>query len=235
MLFSFFSSDSDDDVRIVRTPKDRFVMNINTSARKISSAIKTNNWIVVQTEFQTMNRDITKFAKVVEEIGLPTPYFRSLVFIEDAVNEFLEQKKNSKAKGKTLDKPNKKAFSQMKLVIRKHNADYETEIEECRRNLTRDDDEWSDSDDSDSSDSDSSGSDSSGSDSSDSDSSDSDSSDSDSEDESGDESGDDSDSDSSDSDSDDDDDSGSDSDNEEGDEEAKEVAYPHVFSHLFVR
>lgn len=123
-------SESEDEGRVVRSEKDRTWDTIFEKVSRIRSAVKINDWGTIQDEFDEVNKQIDKARMLVMQHGLPPFYIKLLVEVEDVVTATVKDK-DAVSKMKPVVA---RALNRMKLVIRKHNKKYETEIAACRGN-----------------------------------------------------------------------------------------------------
>lgn len=165
-------SDSEDEVRVVKSQKDRAWDSIRDGITKIKNARRNADWPLIQDEFNNVNKMIEKAKMLIMKDGLPKFYIRMLGELEDFVQTALKDKDAVKKMKPIVSR----ALNQMKLQVRKHNDNYKDEIADFRAHPEKYEEEAAPASSSDD-DSDSSGSDS---DTEDSDSSDADSSDDDS-------------------------------------------------------
>lgn len=162
------SLESDNEVRVVKSQKDRTFENINDIVAKFRNAKKNGDWPLIQEVFSNANKQIEKSKMLIAQHGMPPSYIKMLAELEDTVLLALKDKDAVKKMKPVVSK----ALNQMKLQIKKHNENYKTEIADFRANPEKYEETVEESESSSSeSDSDSSDSDSD----SDSDSSDSDS------------------------------------------------------------
>jgi translation initiation factor 3 subunit C len=125
-----FDSDteSEDEGRVVRSEKDRTWNNIFERVCRIRSAIKINDWSTIHDEFEDVNKQVDKAKMLVMHHGLPPFYVKMLMEVEDIVTTAVKDKETmSKMKPVVA-----RALNRMKLVVRKHNKKYESELALCR-------------------------------------------------------------------------------------------------------
>ena len=155
--FSDSDSESDDEVRVVRSQKDKAWDSMLDGITKIKNAKKMNDWSAIQDEFEAVNKMIEKSKMLIAKNGIPKFYIKMLADVEDHVNNSLKDKETY-GKMKPLMK---KALDRMKLTVKKHNKQYEEQINDFRQHPEKyeeaeveeeeddDDDESDDDDDSD--------------------------------------------------------------------------------------
>jgi hypothetical protein len=117
-------------VRVVKSQKDRAWDNMKEGILRIKNSKKTNDWSVIQDEFDKVNKMIEKSRMLIMKNGLPLFYTRMLGELEDYLNETLQDKENVKKMKPAV----KKALDRMKLTLKKHNKGYEKEIADFRAN-----------------------------------------------------------------------------------------------------
>ncbi|CAN8279895.1 unnamed protein product [Cochlearia groenlandica] len=146
-------SDSDDDdlrKRVVQPAKDkRFEEMVHTSDL-MKNAIHINDWVSLQENFDKINKQLEKVMRITEAVKAPILYIKTLVMLEDFLNETLA---NKEAK-KKMSPSNSKALNAMKQRLKKNNKLYEEEIIKYRESppeteeVKESDDEDGDDDDS---------------------------------------------------------------------------------------
>jgi hypothetical protein len=156
------SDESDDEVRVVKSGKERALDGFNKRIGLIRAAMKARDYYAIQTEFDELAKAMIKAKKVLAE-GVPRPLVRILVDLEDT---YIPERLADKAAFKKLSARQGRALNRMKLTLKKHNKVFSVVMEHYRKNPDEGDaDEDGDGNDSDSSDSNNSSSSSSSSDS----------------------------------------------------------------------
>ncbi|CAG8474157.1 18812_t:CDS:2 [Acaulospora morrowiae] len=121
---------SDSDVkREVRSAKDKRLDALGASVKAIENAQKINDWVVIQNEFDKLNKIASKGPAGMNAI--PRLYIKTIALLEDFLNETLQKEKDSKKK---MNATQAKALNYMKQRIKKNNRQYEEEIEKWRLN-----------------------------------------------------------------------------------------------------
>jgi translation initiation factor 3 subunit C len=166
MFYNKLTADSDDEVRVVKSKKDKASDTILEIVNNIRNKRKVNDWSAIIDEFSKANEQVAKSVRLGLLPGPPKFYIRMLADLEDQVKETLKDKEAIKK----MAKNSAKALDRMKLVIKKHNEGFKDEIADFRANPEKYEDDEEDSDDSSDEDSDESSDDSSDEDSDDSDS-----------------------------------------------------------------
>jgi translation initiation factor 3 subunit C len=105
--------------------------------QKISNAKKNSDWSIIQDKFEETNKMIEKSRMLILKNGIPKFYIKMLAEVEDFVTESLKDKDAIK----NLKPGPKKAFERMKLTVKKHNKQYETEITDFRQHPEKYEDE----------------------------------------------------------------------------------------------
>ncbi|KAJ5935548.1 Eukaryotic translation initiation factor 3 subunit C [Penicillium verhagenii] len=121
-------SEDEEKATVVKSAKDKRLEGLENSIRLIENAQKINDWAVISTEFDSLNRQIVK----VNQSG-PTPrlYVKFVADLEDFVNEAVTKQK---ASNKKMNASNQKGFNAVKQRIKKNNKDYAAQIETYRAN-----------------------------------------------------------------------------------------------------
>uniref|UniRef100_H3GBM0 Eukaryotic translation initiation factor 3 subunit C n=1 Tax=Phytophthora ramorum TaxID=164328 RepID=H3GBM0_PHYRM len=149
-------SDSDEEVRVVKSAKDKALENMERNCAAIRNHMKINDWTQIQSEFDELCKQLERAKKTIS--GLPAFYLRAMVALED----FLSEKVKNKAEQKKMSKENSKALIRMKGKIKKQFEPMRKQIDDFRANpVDSSEDESSSSESSESSESESSSSDSS--------------------------------------------------------------------------
>ena len=123
-------SDSEDEVRVVKSQKDRKWDSIQEGIVRIRNARKNSDWPLIQDEFANVNKMIEKSKMLILQSGLPPFYVKMLMEVEDHVQLALKDKDAIKKMKPVVSR----ALNQMKLQVRKHNENYKEGIADCRAN-----------------------------------------------------------------------------------------------------
>lgn len=97
---------------------------------RIKNAKKTNDWSVIQDEFDEVNRMVEKSKMLITKNGIPKFYIKMLTEVEDHLWITLKDKDLMKSVKPVIGR----AINRMKLTIKKHNKAYEEQILDCRAN-----------------------------------------------------------------------------------------------------
>ncbi|KAJ5090571.1 eukaryotic translation initiation factor 3 subunit EifCc [Penicillium argentinense] len=119
-------SEDEEKVTVVKSAKDKRLEGLENTIRLIENAQKINDWAVISTEFDSLNRQIVKVAQ-----SGPTPkiYVKAVADLEDFVNETVTKQKSA---NKKMNASNQKGFNAVKQRIKKNNKDYADQIEKYR-------------------------------------------------------------------------------------------------------
>ncbi|KAJ5486198.1 hypothetical protein N7530_000498 [Penicillium desertorum] len=117
-------SEEEEKVTIVKSAKDKRLEGLESTIRLIDNAQKINDWAVIATEFDNLNRQMLK-------ITGPTPkiYIQAVAELEDFTNETAIKQK---ASNKKMNASNSKGFNAVKQKIKKNNKEYATLVEKYR-------------------------------------------------------------------------------------------------------
>ena len=117
---------------------------------RIRNAKKTNDWSVIQDEFDEVNRLVEKSKMLISQNGIPKFYIKMIAEVEEHLWATMKDKDLMKNMKPVIGR----AVNRMKLTIKKHNKNYEEQIADYRANpekyeeevVTKDDDSSSEED-----------------------------------------------------------------------------------------
>lgn len=134
-------SESDEEVRVVKSAKDKAFDNLEKCCGAIKNALKINDWTKVHSEFDALLKHLDKAKNVLAAQGNPPFYMRTLVQLDDEVNE----KAKSKGDQKKMNKENSKALIRVKGKLKKHLETMQTDFDKFKATPIASDDSDSDS------------------------------------------------------------------------------------------
>ncbi|EEQ31974.1 eukaryotic translation initiation factor 3 [Microsporum canis CBS 113480] len=122
-------SDEDEErVTVMKSAKDKRLEELEHTIKVIDNAERINDWAVISTEFDKLNRQT---AKIIQSGPIPKIYIKAIADLEDFMNETLAKQKVSTKK---MNANNAKGFNTVKQRLKKNNKEYSTEIEKYREN-----------------------------------------------------------------------------------------------------
>ncbi|KAL4983266.1 eukaryotic translation initiation factor 3 subunit C [Aspergillus falconensis] len=119
-------SEEEDVVKVVKSAKNKRLEELESTIKLIDNAQKINDWAVISSEFDKMNRQIVK---VLQSGPVPKIYVKTVADLEDFVNETVAKQKSS---NKKMNASNAKGFNAIKQKIKKNNKDYAAQIDKYR-------------------------------------------------------------------------------------------------------
>ncbi|KAG7393964.1 Translation initiation factor 3 subunit c [Phytophthora pseudosyringae] len=121
-------SDSEEEVRVVKSAKDKALEHMERNCSSIKNHMKINDWTQIQSEFDELSKQLERAKKNLT--ALPVFYLRTMVALED----FLAEKVKNKAEQKKMSKENSKALIRMKGKLKKQLEPMRKQIDAFRAN-----------------------------------------------------------------------------------------------------
>ncbi|KAJ7502720.1 eukaryotic translation initiation factor 3 subunit 8 N-terminus-domain-containing protein [Mycena galericulata] len=117
--------DEDEPQQAVRimSAQERRLVEMEATGKVMENALKINDWVAISNEFDKLVRMIQRQHNVSEPI--PPFYVRTLISLENSVNNALAKEKEAKKK---TNATNAKALTAMKQKIKKSVKEYETDV-----------------------------------------------------------------------------------------------------------
>ncbi|KAJ5754788.1 Eukaryotic translation initiation factor 3 subunit C [Penicillium manginii] len=120
------SEEEEEKVTLVKSAKDKRLEGLENTIKLIENAQKINDWAVISTEFDSLNRQMVKVA---QSGSTPKLYVKAVADLEDFINEAASKQKSA---NKKMNASNQKGFNTIKQRIKKNNKDYATQIDKYR-------------------------------------------------------------------------------------------------------
>ena len=117
-------------MRVVKSQKDRAWDTMLEGIVRIRNAKKTNDWSVIQDEFDGVNKLVEKSKMLISQNGIPKFYIKMIAEVEEHLWATMKDKELMKNVKPVI----LKAINRMKLTIKKHNKNYEEQILDYRAN-----------------------------------------------------------------------------------------------------
>jgi len=147
-------TDSEEEVRVVKSAKERTFESLENFITSIRNAMKIKDYAKIQSNFDDLvkNMNTSRSKSIIDSHGgVPRFFVKILCDLED----FIALRKKDKAASKKLSAKQGRSLNRMGLSLRKHNKQYEKLMIEYRANPGASSSEEESDDDEDSSDSDS--------------------------------------------------------------------------------
>ena len=113
------SDESEDDVRVMKTTKDKRLESLHEVIKDLTNHVKINDFSSLQTDFDKFSSEIEKSSNMLyEESGkdglLPNYILRTFLKLDDAINEVTNEQK------KKFSKTNSMAYNKLKQKLKKY-------------------------------------------------------------------------------------------------------------------
>ncbi|KAF5842012.1 eukaryotic translation initiation factor 3 subunit 8 N-terminus-domain-containing protein [Dunaliella salina] len=129
-------SDSDDERRVVKSAKDKSLVDLGACCEDIRNKMKINDWLSIQSLFDELNRRLDKYQKY-QGVAAPRMYIRMLVELDDFLNDTMANKDIKKKMSST----NAKALNAMRQRLKKHIPMFAELVEKYKENPESTDEE----------------------------------------------------------------------------------------------
>uniref|UniRef100_A0A7S3VP13 Eukaryotic translation initiation factor 3 subunit C n=1 Tax=Dunaliella tertiolecta TaxID=3047 RepID=A0A7S3VP13_DUNTE len=129
-------SDSDDERRVVKSAKDKSLVDLGACCEDIRNKMKINDWLSIQSLFDELNRRLDKYQKY-QGMAAPRMYIRMLVELDDFLNDTMANKDIKKKMSST----NAKALNAMRQRLKKHIPMFAELVEKYKENPESTDEE----------------------------------------------------------------------------------------------
>jgi translation initiation factor 3 subunit C len=136
------SDDSDDEVRVVKSGRDRAIDQFQVHIQNIGVAMKEKDYYVIQTEFDELAKAMIKAKQYLAQ-GVPRVLVKLLCDLEDYIPERAAEKEAFSK----LSARQSRSLNRMKLTLNKHNKPYRVVMKAYRANPIVDEDDDDDDDD----------------------------------------------------------------------------------------
>jgi len=126
-LSKYMDSDSDfsdDEVRVVRSAKQKAASSLNALTESIKDGMDDNDYIAISTNFDKLQKEVEKYQKLESLRKWPEPNTATVI----ALNNFLVEQNQDKANKKKLSKTQTKAFNSLSQKLKKLLKENEKEV-----------------------------------------------------------------------------------------------------------
>ncbi|KAB2576523.1 hypothetical protein BFW01_g2895 [Lasiodiplodia theobromae] len=121
-------SDDEDRVTVVKSAKDKRFEELEATIKAIENAEKINDWAVIATEFDKMNRQIPALVRQ-NDGKTPKPYIKAISELETTMVETLEKQKVTPKK---MNATNTRGLNAVRQRMRKIKQDHASEIDKFK-------------------------------------------------------------------------------------------------------
>ncbi|EFQ90043.1 hypothetical protein PTT_13465, partial [Pyrenophora teres f. teres 0-1] len=123
-------SDDEDVNKVLKSAKDKRFDELEATIRLIENAQKINDWAVISEQFDKLIRQVPTLTKQ-NDGKIPKLYIQAVADLETVVVETHEKQKVTPKK---MNAVNGRGFNAVRQKIKKHNRDYEKDINAYREN-----------------------------------------------------------------------------------------------------
>ncbi|EOD48932.1 putative eukaryotic translation initiation factor 3 subunit protein [Neofusicoccum parvum UCRNP2] len=121
-------SDEEERVTVVKSAKDKRFEELEATIKAIENAEKINDWVVISTEFDKMNRQVPALIRQ-NDGKTPKPYIKAVAELETTMLETIEKQKVTPKK---MNATNTRGLNAVRQRLRKLKQDYASEIEKFK-------------------------------------------------------------------------------------------------------
>lgn len=123
-------SDDEDVNKVLKSAKDKRFDELEATIRQIENAQKINDWAVISDQFDKLNRQVPTLIKQ-NDGKVPKLYIQAIADLETIV---LETHEKQKVTPKKMNAVNTRGFNAVRQKVKKHNRDYQRDIDLYREN-----------------------------------------------------------------------------------------------------
>ncbi|KAF2236836.1 eukaryotic translation initiation factor-like protein 3 subunit 8 [Viridothelium virens] len=116
------STDEEDKATVVKSAKDKRFEELEGTVRLIENAEKINDWAVISSEYDKLNRQVPK---LIVDAKVPKLYVKTIADLETIMLETIEKQKVTPKKMNAI---NTRGLNAIRQKIRRNNKDYEKDI-----------------------------------------------------------------------------------------------------------
>ncbi|KAL9096671.1 MAG: hypothetical protein Q9165_001159 [Trypethelium subeluteriae] len=116
------STDEEDKATVVKSAKDKRLEELEGTVRLIENAEKINDWAVISSEYDKLNRQVPK---LIVDAKVPKLYVKTIADLETIMSETIEKQKVTPKKMNAI---NTRGLNAIRQKIRRNNKDYEKDI-----------------------------------------------------------------------------------------------------------
>ncbi|KAK1637384.1 eukaryotic translation initiation factor 3 subunit 8 [Colletotrichum phormii] len=127
------SEDSEDEERVkVKSAKDKRIEELEATIKLIENGQKIGDWASISTEFDKLNRQVTKLQ---DDGKTPKVYIKAVAELEEYMNEAIaKQKVTPSKKGKQMNATSARGLNAVKQKIKKVVKDYQAQVDAYKAN-----------------------------------------------------------------------------------------------------